>query len=117
MSQRQPAPNSLRHRPRGVAEWDRGLALRAVALGWAWTLFGSRKISKLEYSQCRVFPFRGHCTRAYFASGKMFEGQKRSSAYHPGARAGRFVGQPCFARLVHLQGRYSFVPEKYRQQD
>ena len=62
-----------------------------MALG-AWTLPGSRKISQLEYSHCWVFPFRGHCTRAYFASGKMSKGQKRSTAYHPGARAGRFVG-------------------------
>jgi len=38
--------NGLRYHPRSEAEWDRALALRAVALGRAWILFGSRKNSK-----------------------------------------------------------------------
>jgi hypothetical protein len=29
------------------------------------------------------------------------------------ASGARFVGQPCFARLAHLQKDDSFVPEKY----
>ena len=42
-------PNGLRHRPRGgLPERDRGLALRAVALGQAWTMLGRRKNLKLE---------------------------------------------------------------------
>jgi len=43
-------PNDLRHRPRGVAEWDRGLALRAVALGRAWTLLWEQKNLKANPS-------------------------------------------------------------------
>ena len=67
MSQRQPAPNSLRSRtsPAGRSA--------------------------------------GTCTREYFASGKMSKGQKRSTAYHPGVRAGRFVGRTLL--LVHMRVR------------
>jgi hypothetical protein len=36
---------------------------------------------------------RIHLTLSLPLKGKMSEGQKRSSAYHPGALTGRFVGQ------------------------
>jgi hypothetical protein len=62
--------------PEGVLpERDRGLALRAVALGRAWTLLGSRKNSKPREAKCLMRSVPHAAKRQSLASNARFVGR------------------------------------------